>query len=542
MKTIRTVLGLNMGHNGGCALCVDGTIVVAISEERLVRQKNTHGWLYALRYCLQAARLSLSDIDLIVFSNYGQRLPDNFDGDLSAFGVDVPGKTVTVDHHLSHACATFFSSPFRESIVFIYDGSGNGTDTESIYKASGNTLTKVAGNPIPDTFRGITRAYSYFNAYFGWTIHDSGKTMGLASYGDALRYAEYSIYSKNRDGWYYNNFQHQDAEGVSHLLDVYAIDAPPPFLTNKMEYADLAAWAQVEFERAILGTIDNVGKAYDVSRLCIAGGGALNSVCNRKILSDTDVEHLFAFPASGDDGECIGNALYGYYVYGENNRDDFSQYRSFHGKEYDTQSIIDRLESRRGLRSNLIPGAPQYTYQRLNNPARTAASLIANGDIIGWFQGGSEFGPRALGHRSILCDPRKLDMKERLNEKVKHREKFRPFAASVLTDSLSEYFEINVESPYMLIVPRVKKEKIAEIPSVVHVDETCRVQTVDKKDGIYHELLANYKKLTGVPLVLNTSLNVAGEPIVETPLEAIQCLLKTDLDHLIVNDILVSKT
>ena len=212
------------------------------------------------------------------------------------------------------------------------------------------------------------------------------------------------------------------------------------------------------------------------------------------------------------------------------------------GKEYSNNDTWQRLINKRGFKDNTVSSAPDYSFEHLNNPARKAAELIAGGKIVGWFQGGSELGPRALGHRSILCDPRRKNMKDILNLKVKKRENFRPFAASVLEEKSSEYFDLDIPSPFMLLVTKVKNNKIKKIPSVVHIDGTCRIQTVNpKNNGVYYDLINNFYKITGVPLILNTSFNLAGEPIIETPTDAMKCFLKTKMDYLIINNILIKK-
>lgn len=540
---IRKVIGINTGHNGGCALCIDGKIRIAISEERLTRVKNTPGWLNALKYCLENSGLKLSDIDLVVFSSYRDRLPGKgFDGGLNSFGFP-KNRCISVDHHLSHACSTFLTSPFQESVIFVYDSHGNGEDTESFYLGNGSTIKKNGGNPLPDPKKGIVRAYESFTSYFGWTSDEAGKTMGLAPYGDKSKFRKYPVYSQDKEGWFYSNLEDYYSNGVEKLCHRYSLKIPAKFLADKFtNYRNMASWIQGEFERAVVGTVSKLISLTGLSNLCLAGGGALNGVCNRKILQQSGVKNLFIFPAANDAGECIGNALYGYYIYGRNSRRKYIWHDDYLGKTYTPKDILQRLENKRGFRDNTIKNAPDYSFRHINNITQITANLLAKGKIIGWFQGGSELGPRALGHRSILSDPRRKNMKEFLNLKVKGRESFRPFAASVLEEKSKDYFDLNIPSPFMLLVASVKKDKVNEIPAVTHIDGTSRIQTVNSwEGGIFYKLIKNFYKITGVPLVLNTSFNLSGEPIVETPTDAMRCFLRTGMDYLVINDILIKK-
>lgn len=541
-RKIRKVLGINTGHNGGCALCIDGKIVVATSEERLVRKKDSSGWLNALFYCLDYSKINLSEIDLIVFSSYKKRLPVNYDGGLSLFGFPKK-KCVNVDHHLSHACSTFFTSPFNESIIFVYDGHGNGQDTESFYFGNDNKIIKLGGNPIADAQRGITKAYEIFTAYFGWSSHEAGKTMGLASYGRYKKYEKFPIFSKTKDGWFFNNFCNAGylSERLIKFCEKNKINIPKKYSANHLKkYKNMAAWVQGEFERAVIGIVKKLYGITKVNNLCLAGGGALNGVCNYKILKTTEIGKLHIFPAANDSGQCVGNALYGYYIFGKNKRKIESIWSNdYKGKIYKNSEIEKYLKGRIGFKDDVVAKARKYKFKkyRLGQIPRIAAKLISEGNIIGWFQGGSELGPRALGHRSIICDPRRKEIKKILNDKVKHREEFRPFAASVLLENVRDYFDINVSSQFMLLISKVKSEKISEIPAVVHVDGTCRLQTLTSKDNdIYYQLVKRFYKLTGVPMILNTSFNITGEPIIETPSDAVRCFLQTKMDYLVIHN------
>jgi carbamoyltransferase len=249
------------------------------------------------------------------------------------------------------------------------------------------------------------------------------------------------------------------------------------------------------------------------------------------------------FPAASDKGQCVGNALYGQYLYERQNRKDYIWKTDYTGQSYDSASIRKLIDpENRAFRENNISKAPRYEFKVMKNVVDEVAKLISEGKIVGWFQGGSELGPRALGHRSIICDPRRPEMKDILNEKVKHREGFRPFAPSILLEKSKEYFSLDVPSPFMLLAVDVNKDKKSIIPAVTHVDGTARVQTVTKEDnGIYYDLINEFYRITGVPVILNTSFNLAGEPIVETPEDAMMCFLKTQMDFLVIGDFLIWK-
>lgn len=536
------VIGVNTGHDGGCALLEDGKIKVAISEERIIRKKCADGWLNSLFYCLESSNLSLNDIDLVVFSSYRDRLVEDYDGGLSKFNFPRE-RCISVDHHLSHACSSFLTSPFKKSLIFVYDNRGNESDTESFYLGEGNKIHKIGGNPLDDPLKGIVRAYEAFTCYFGWNSDEAGKTMGLASYGDKKKFEKYPIYSQTKEGWYYNNLDSFYAEGIEMLLKKYGIDQFNKYSKDSMEYKDLAAWIQDEFERAVLGTINKLYESTGLDTLCVSGGGALNSICNGKILEKTKIKNLFIFPAASDKGQCVGNALYGYYLYGNHDKKDYVWKVDYTGQNYNSESIKKLLNpENRAFRENTIDKAPRYEYKTMENVTHEVAKLMSEGKIVGWFQGGSELGPRALGHRSIVCDPRRPEMKDTLNEKVKHREGFRPFAPSVLLEKSKEYFRLEDSSPFMLLAVDVNKDKKVVIPAVTHVDGTARVQTVTKEDnGVYYDLINEFYEITGVPVILNTSFNLAGEPIVETPEDAMRCFLKTQMDFLVIGNYLIWK-
>jgi carbamoyltransferase len=372
--------------------------------------------------------------------------------------------------------------------------------------------------------------------------------MGLAAYGNRKKFSKISVYSQSKNGWFFNNF---DSTGyLSDRLERFCkrreLNIPEKFSNNHFKkYKDLAAWIQYEFERAIIGTVEKLLEITKVNNLCLSGGGALNGIANYKILKSTEIKNLHIFPAANDSGQGVGNALYGYYIFGKNERKKESCWSNdFKGRVYKNSEIKKYLKNRIGFKDDVIPGARKYELKeyRKNRIPKIIAKLISKGHIIGWFQGGSELGPRALGHRSIICDPRKKEMKQILNLNVKSREGFRPYAASVLLKNANDYFDISVPSMFMLLVSKIKPEKIADVSAVVHVDGTCRVQTLThRENGIYYDLVKSFYEITGVPLVLNTSFNIAGEPMVETPSDAVRCFLKTKIDYLVIHNYVLKK-
>ncbi len=543
MRTqIKKVIGINIGHDGGCTLVVNGEIVATMAEERLNRVKNSYGWLNSLKYCLEKGEISLQEIDLFVFSDYNDKIASGFTGGLNLFGID-PSKCIIVDHHLSHACTAFLTSGYKKSLVYVLDGRGNNNSTETFYTAEGNKIEKIAGNPQHDYKKGLVAAYQAFTSYFGWHQDEAGKTMGLAPYGNPDAFSKLNLFEETKEGWFVNKLEDNTALAVERFFKEVQVEIPAKFAKDPMIYVDMGAWLQKEFEKTSLKLINKVFKDSNIDTLCMAGGGALNSVMNRKILQETAVKHLHIFPAAGDSGQSIGNALYGYYIFGNQDAEKRPVWNNDYRKVInDKSSLVSMLERTSQIVELIIPKSSRYKYSRQNNIAQKTAQLISQGNIVGWFQAGSEIGPRSLGHRSILCDPRSSTMKDDLNLRVKHRESFRPFAASVLLEKAKEYFDIDIPTPFMLLVVNVLKDKRKNIPAVTHIDNTCRIQTVTREDnGIFYNLIEEFNAITKIPMILNTSFNLANEPIVETPFEALRCFLRTEMDYLVIEDYLIEK-
>jgi carbamoyltransferase len=537
-------MGINCAHDASVCLLVDGQIRTAIPEERLTRKKHYEGFPHlAVKYCLDVAGLyDIHAVDCIVINEDRQTdfslmlRQENYNGLLIC----------NPSHHLLHAYYAWIASGFKDAAILIVDGSGYGygehrrrnspllgeappfsemEEAESLYHARDGDIHLVekrwglweASRPY-FRFPSLGHMFSMASQYiFGHWIH-AGKTMGLAPYGDATALPGH-IVSYTPSGI------EVDTQWITHL---------PPRTTQPAHLdkicCDLAAKVQDELEKAMLYLANRLYQHTRSNSLCISGGVALNSVANGRILREGSFADIFVTPAANDTGIAIGAALYGHHQLRKSiPRWNYSY--DFHGRAYSETEILAALQNN-----------PLVNYEKLKESAKRAAQDIADGLIIGWYEGGSEFGPRALGHRSILCDPRDKDMKDRLNQTVKFRETFRPYAASVLAEYTGEFFDLETESSYMLFVTQVQNSKRNLIPSVCHVDNTCRVQTVPLGfKGNYRKLIEYFMEITGIPLVLNTSFNIRGEPMVETPIDALHCFLGTNMDVLYIHEYRVTK-
>lgn len=534
----KTVVGFSTGHNSGCSIIHDGK-VVSISEERLTRKKNSDGYLNSFFYCLKSLGIKVSDIDLFVSSSYHKNLPDKFMGGLSPLGIS-PNKFINVDHHLSHAYTSYATSSFNEALIVVIDGLGNDTDTESYYIAKGDTITKVGGNnPKRSIYKGIGRAYESFTNFIGWSAQEAGKTMGLAAYGEKNK-NNIDLYKINEDNEIESLLEGKYYHGALDFTKNNNLDFGKPF--SGFENKDAAFYVQDQTEKIILKLIKKLYDKYKIPNLCLSGGVFLNSIINKKILDETPIENVFIPPCCDDTGQPLGNSIFGYCkVFG--NPMDIKMKHAYLGREYSDEEIIDVIEKKQEIYA--IPyevKSQELEYKKSENISKDTAELLNQGKLIGWFQGGSEIGPRALGHRSIICAPYPVEMKDILNEKIKHREGFRPFAPVVPENKVQDYFELNQPSPFMLLVAKGQKEKSSEIPAVLHYDDTARVQTVNKEmNDIFYDLVVEFEKITGTPVILNTSFNDAGEPIIENPRDAMIMFCKSKLDYLILNNYIIWK-
>ncbi|MGA8116457.1 MAG: carbamoyltransferase C-terminal domain-containing protein [Actinocatenispora sp.] len=551
------MLTLGLGgsnHDFAACLVADGDIVAGVEEERLRRRKYSVGvnslFNQSWRYCLDTHGVRLSDVDAIVADD--TLLPPAY--------FHFRSRITLIRHHMAHAASAFFPSPFHRAAVLVVDGAGSlieGEGVETLTTAVGEgsritELTKVYGtnwttdglsalriyqagdsdHSLGFMYKAVSRAIGFvLYQDDDWYLSEDGKTMGLAPYGTDRYCREFRRYlTLLPDGRYELHLRNGGLlEFVDKALD--GLEGEQRFARG----ADLAYAAQDTLEEVLLHVARRLHADTGLTELCLAGGVALNCVANGRLLRETPFENVFVQPAAGDGGCAIGNAYYGHHVLQGALRDrgpssvQRPQRHAYLGRTY-PEAEVDAALAKSGL-----------PHRKVADSARLGAELLSRSAMLGWFTEGSEFGPRALGHRSILADPRRAEMKDIINAKVKHRESFRPFAPAVLAEYASTYFELDIESPYMLIVAPVRPERQRDVPAIVHVDGTARVQTVTRADnGRYRRLIEWFHRITGVPVVLNTSFNDRGMPIVETPEQALDFYGSSQLDYLIMEDHLVA--
>lgn len=513
--------------------------IIAIAEERLNRRKYSDGYLNSFFYALNALGITANDVDLFVSSSYHKPLSEHYMGQLVALGVP-EDKFITADHHLSHAYSTWSFAPFERALVVVIDGLGNNTDTESYYLAEGNALTKIGGNDAARSmYKGIGRAYESFTNFCGWSAQEAGKTMGLAPYGhDVAPEVElFDIDDQNRIG---NRLEGKYYHGAVDFAEEHKLDFGKAF--SGFENKNAAHFVQARLEKVVLEVVERLAKQYQVNNLCLAGGVFLNGIVNQKISDRTPIENIFVPPCCDDTGQALGNVLYGYHEYFKAPK-SLSLPHAYLGREYTDEEILDVVERRQAIYT--LPyetKSADFSYKKSVDIVSEVAGLLAKGEIVGWFQGASEVGPRALGHRSIICAPYPAEMKNILNHEIKHRESFRPFAPVVPEEEVGEYFETAEPSPFMLRVAMAKPEMRDKIPAVLHVDYSGRIQTLTKEaNGRFYDLVKKFKEIAGVSVLLNTSFNDAGEPIVETPRDALNMFCKTPMKYLVLGDYLLWK-
>jgi carbamoyltransferase len=443
-----------------------------------------------------------------------------------------PPEFVPVRHHDAHAASAFYPSGFDEALILTIDGSG---ETESSLLATGGPagIDELARVPLPTSLGALYLALTVYLGFRG--LGDEFKVMGLAAYGDPERYRGLfeRLVGLEADGRY-------DTVGMTapDLREQLASTLGPPRRPDDpvtAEHADAAAGLQNILERAVLHTLEHSRRETGLERLCMAGGVALNCALNGRIARSGLFDDIFVQPAASDEGGSLGAALHVWHDQGPGRDETGTRCEHvFYGPSYGGTELLDTLED----------FADAVTWRESDDPAAEAAEFMAAGGVAGWFQGPMEFGPRALGHRSILADPRDASVKDRVNRMVKHREPFRPFAPAVIEEAAGDWFDMTGlrESPYMLFTVPVLPGLADRIPAVTHVDGTARVQTVSARiEPLFHRLLGRFGAITGVPILLNTSFNVNREPIVCSPTDALRCFLNTDIDGLFLGRYAVSK-
>ena len=594
---MKPILGISaFYHDSAATILVDGKIVAAAQEERFTRKKHDSSYpFHAIEFVLKYANLKLNDIDQIVFfekpflkferllETYVAFAPRGFMSFCKAMPVWLKDKLFQKkmlfkelkrhdenfkdesklffsEHHLSHAASAFFPSPFDDAIVLTADGVGEwATTTVAIGKGNKIDIKKEIHFP-----HSLGLLYSAFTYYTGFKVNSGEyKLMGLAPYGVPIykdKILEKLIDIKEDGSFRLDQTYFNYATGLTMTnkkFDDLFGQKPRNEKKDKLTqfHMDIAASIQEVTEEVMIKLSRSLKKEYGIANLCLAGGVALNCVANGKILKSKIFDNIWIQPASGDAGGSLGAALALWYDEQNNPRtinpkDDMQG--SYLGPEY-TQSEIEKELKTIGAKFDILSE---------DNLINKTAEDLSNGNAIGWFQGRMEFGPRALGGRSILGDPRSSDMQKILNLKVKYRESFRPFAPSILNEDLKEWFEMNCDSPYMLMVSKLNTEKIfemndeqkklfgieklnikrSEIPAVTHVDYSARVQTVhEETNKKYYKLIKKFKEKTNCPVIVNTSFNVRGEPIVNTPTDAFNCFMGTELDKLVIGNCYLEK-
>jgi carbamoyltransferase len=590
------VLGISaFYHDSAASLIIDGEIKSAVSEERFSRIKHDQSFpKNAIEYCLKDSSIDISEIDYFVFYDKPilkfDRLLDTYlamaPSGLRSFIASVPlwikekifqkkilleglnefnseidftEKILFNEHHKSHASSAFFPSPFEEAIVLTMDGVGEWATT-TVSKGSGNKLEILKEIHFPHS---LGLLYSAFTYHCGFKVNSGEyKLMGLAPYGTPrfVDQIKNHLIDIKDDGSFRMDMKYFDYCTALKMTNrkfskLFGVSPRSPESEMSQVYMDMAASIQVVLEEVVVKLVNAIVKEYGIKNVCLAGGVALNSVANGKLLKESLAEEIWVQPASGDSGGALGAALSCYYEYLDSKRivlSSDSMKGSLLGPSFNEGEVKAELER---------CGASFTTLDNEKIISKTA-SLLSEGRCIGWFQGRMEYGPRALGSRSILADPRDPHMLKKLNLKVKKRESFRPFAPSVLCHKASEWFDIKSSSPYMLFVTDINKDKQiplkeeekklegiellkvkrSGVPAVTHVNYSARIQTVSKEyNEKYYSLLEEFEKITNVPILVNTSFNVRGEPIVCSPLDAIKCFMSTDLDVLVIDNFLLMK-
>lgn len=557
------ILGISCFYHDSCAcLLKDGRIVAAAQEERFNRSKYSEAFpVNAINFCLQAADLTIRDVDYVGFyekpflkfsrvllnhikgypftlKNFMDTMPDwledrliiplKLERDLS-----YKGKTLFIKHHLAHAAGAFLASPFQEAAILTVDGVGEWA-TASYGKGQGNSIQIYKEMDYPDS---LGLLYSIVTTYLGFRVFEGeGKVMGLAGYGSPAYLDKFKeIVTVRPDGSFrmdqkFFNFNRGSRMYNREFIRLFGPPREPGSVFQQRHY-DVASSLQVFIEEVLTAMANHVYNETGLDKLCLAGGVFLNCVANYKILKNCHFKDIFIQPAAGDSGGALGVALYIYNCLLKQPR-NFIMTSASLGPEFSLRAIKRALLNQ-GLafKEFTDDDLPKYIAKRLSEDK-----------IVGWFQGRMELGPRALGNRSILANPCNPAMKDLLNEKVKKRESFRPFAPAVLEERVADYFELDRPSPFMLLAPPVKEEKKKVIPAVTHADGTARVQTVNKEDDRrLWSLIKEFEAISGVPVIINTSFNLKGEPIVCTPEEAIDCFQRSQMDCLVLENFVVER-
>ncbi len=557
------ILGIScFYHDSSACLIKDGVIIAAAQEERFNRDKYSPVFpIQSINYCLQHAGITTYDIDHVTFYekmylkfertilSHVLGFPFTFKNFLETMPLWLKDRLIVplyireeltyskkiwfVKHHLSHAASSYFLSGFEDAAILTIDGVGEYASATYGY-AEGTEIKILKEISYPHS---LGLLYSIVTAYLGFRVFSGeGKVMALAEYGENKFEEQFrKLIDIKEDGSFkldtsYFSFNRGEKMHNKKFIDLFGPERLEDSIIED-RHKDIAASLQKITEEVVLKMAMNVYQKTGKKKLCLAGGVFLNVTANSRVLKELPFEEVYIQPAAGDAGSALGSALYLYHSILKNKPNGKLENAAL-GPFYSNNQIEIILKNKK-LNFQKISSQTDYCDE--------VAKKIADGKVVGWFQGRMEFGPRALGNRSILADPRSSTMKDWLNHTIKNREGFRPFGASVLREKVNEYFEFESESPYMLFVADIKKERVNQIPAVTHVNNTSRIQTVtEEENGKYYKVIRSFDQLTGVPMVLNTSLN-DSEPIVCNPGQAIDLFMRTKMDILAIEDFIVSK-
>jgi carbamoyltransferase len=589
------ILGISaFYHDSAAALIEDSRIVAAAQEERFTRRKHDSAFPHkAIAYCLEEARIRVDDLDHVVFydkpflkferllETYIALAPRGFRSfkmsiplwlreklfqksllrrELAKFSADFDvNRLLFCEHHLSHAASAFYPSPFDSAVVLTMDGVGEWATTSSAM-GNGHALEIFQEIHFPHSLGLLYSAVTY---YTGFKVNSGEyKVMGLAPYGQP-KYAKLildHLIDLKPDGSFRLDMSYFDyCTGFTMTNDRFAelfgrpVRSPDQLLTSF--HMDVAASIQAVLDEAVLRLTRSLAKTTGSRNLCLAGGVALNCVANGKVLRDGHFDNIWIQPAAGDAGGAVGSALAAYHIFK-------GQRRELNGSDSMSGSYLGPHYSQAEIERRLVAAGAKFDVLDEAGMLEAAALALAGEKAVGWFQGRMEFGPRSLGARSILADPRSPAMQKTLNLKIKYRESFRPFAPAVLREDVADWFDLSSDSPYMIFVADVRKDRRrpmtpaeqglfgidklnvarSEIPAVTHVDYSARIQTVHRDtNALFHKLLSRFKQLTGCPVLVNTSFNIRGEPIVCTPEDAFRCFMSNELDMLVIGNCVLQK-
>jgi len=549
-------------HDSAASLVKDGVLIAAAEEERFTRKKHDNTFpTNAIQYCLKEGKITADEIDVVAFYDKPMLKFDRilhtcvstFPKSFWMFWDAVPqwmteklrvpsllknkigykGEVLFIEHHKSHAASAFFVSPFKESAIVTIDGIGEWTSA-AIHYGKDNDIETLKEIRFPHS---LGLFYSTITSYLGFKVNnDEYKIMGLAAYGKPAYYDKFkNIVDVKEDGSFNLNMKYFS---YTHDKKMFSNEFEREFGPRReyeskitKRHKDIASTLQKLTEEIMLKIANYAHSLTGSENLCMAGGVALNCVANGRIIREGPFKRVFIQPAATDAGGSLGAAFYAYNKIYENRR-KYVMTDAYLGPSFVEAEIKDFLENSR------------IEYERMNKKKllEKIAHIIAEDKIVGWFQGRLEFGPRALGNRSILANPKNPKMKDILNKKVKHREPFRPFAPSILLRNAKDYLVGACDSPFMILAFDVKRDKIKDIISATHIDGTCRPQTVTREENkLYYDLIKKFSEITGVPAVINTSFNVRGEPIVCTHIDAFNTFVKTDIDYLVLGNYIISK-